>query len=458
MSNFSENPFKSPIEAPSVGEVLKDPIGLYLKRQKSEEAAQPKTAYGLDAVSAEHRAEILGGAYRELQEAEKSAKKGTEKKPADARKLAFVSALYSDPSTQAAYLEYWQKYKGERREVNGTYEEYRGLDKNIKRLEKEYDELSRILFAHRGERASEMDKALFQHLKSELESKRAELDGILEQYPKLAARVSYDRMAEYNKELSDESYVWFPSRRDILEQIEDGARSGRPVLLLGESGTGKTSLVTAAAKKLTGLSPFKNQGGPSTRLQDSLATKGLIGDESCLVYQPLGQAITGKENSLDKQPLHQGGIAFDDEFNNRPRDIQMEIVKSISNVRPGKKTRLPLIGETEVRPNYLFVAAGNPPSDRYDREPVDPAVEREFGTPITVDYPEQSLSNPEIYEGMLASLMDKNHRIRFAKQELEPPAQKDALGKETGKIVPGKRKERVFLSDPKAGGIVWRFA
>ncbi|MBU0999692.1 hypothetical protein KKG24_05355, partial [Patescibacteria group bacterium] len=47
---------------------------------------------------------------------------------------------------------------------------------------------------------------------------------------------------------------------------------------------------------------------------------------------------------------------------------------------------------------------------------------------------------------------------RFAKQELEPPAQKDALGKETGKIVPGKRKERVFLSDPKAGGIVWRFA
>ncbi|MFH1704946.1 MAG: hypothetical protein ABH861_03140, partial [Patescibacteria group bacterium] len=78
--------------------------------------------------------------------------------------------------------------------------------------------------------------------------------------------------------------------------------------------------------------------------------------------------------------------------------------------------------------------------------------------PITVDYPEQSLSNPEIYEGMLASLMDKNHRIRFAKQELEPPAQKDALGKETGKIVPGKRKERVFLSDPKAGGIVWRFA
>ncbi len=85
MPNYSENPFKPFAESPSVGEVLKDPVGSYLKRHPSEKAAKPETAFGLDSVSPEHRAEILGGAYREL----------LDEKKTDACKLAFVSALYS---------------------------------------------------------------------------------------------------------------------------------------------------------------------------------------------------------------------------------------------------------------------------------------------------------------------------------------------------------------------------
>lgn len=76
MSQSFENPFAPGAESPSLGEALKDPIGLYLKRHPSEKAAVKETAYGMDAISPEHKAEILGGAYRELLDEQKAAKKG----------------------------------------------------------------------------------------------------------------------------------------------------------------------------------------------------------------------------------------------------------------------------------------------------------------------------------------------------------------------------------------------
>lgn len=430
--------------SPAIGEVLKDPVEAFLKRYPVDVKGLKSLA--LDDVTPGHRAEMMGEAYEELKADLKDKKAG---RPVE-EKLAFVAALHADPETRNIFRDYWQKVKAERRAVNGTYEEYRDLKKDIDRLEDEYDKMSHTLFSHRGERASAVDKHLYQTVRGRLDQKREELKKHLDTFPKLAARVSYDRLAEYNQELSKDNFMWFPSRRAILEQLEESSLTGRPVLFLGESGTGKTSLVTAAAKNLTGELPFKAQGGPSTRLQDSLATKGLRGDVSVLEFRELGQAITGKETNLDETPRHQGGVYFDDEFNNRPKAVQTEIVKAVSGIRPGHEARLPLVGKVQVQPNYLFVAAGNPPGERYDREPPDPAVKREFGAVIQVDYPEQSRDNPEVYEGMLAALMDKSGRIRFAKSELEPAW-------DQGPVLPGGKRERAPSKDPKAGGYVWRF-
>src|SRR5262249_7614738 len=50
---------------------------------------------------------------------------------------------------------------------------------------------------------------------------------------------------------------------------------------------------------------------------------------------------------------------------------------------------------------------------------IPPEVLRKFAK-ADVDYPEQSGENPEIYEMMLAALMDENGRIRVAKEEMTP--------------------------------------
>jgi MoxR-like ATPase len=458
------SPEQSPVskrESPSIGEKLKDPIGTFLRARVQGEAKSEEPLFA--DIPAEQRAEMLGELYREIVDAEKAGEeeKKTEnrtrttrraEKPIE-RNLAVVAALYHDPETKKAYLDYWQRHKDERREVNGSYEQYRALRDRIAELENDYDVASRSLFARRGERSSAMEKLLYQRVKNGLERARGDMEALLEQSPKLAAQVSYERLAGYNRELSEGGFMWLPSRRRILEETEQAALLGRPVLMLGESGTGKTSLVMAAAEKLTGQRPFKAQGGPSTRLQDSLAVRDDVDGKSCLRYRELGQALTGKETSLDDDSRHEGGVYFDDEFNNRPSAVQMEIIKSVSGVRPGTNARLPLIGLVDVAPHYAFVAAGNPPSERYDREPMDPAVRREFGAAIPVGYVEQSEENPELYEAMLAALMDKNGRLRFAKEELTP-----AWDETKESVLPGGRKERILDTDPTSGGALWRFA
>ena len=431
-------------ERPGLAESIKDPVGVFLKRLKVE---APENAAAASAIfhsfSSDHKAEFLWEMYQDLRHA----------KTVSQDKSSLLAALHADAETRTAYEKGLQRHEDERKIVNGSYDQYRVLQKKIDHLEQNYDKATRVLFAQRGTRTSAFDKLAYQKINEHLDNARAGLEQMLEAHPKLAARVSYDRLTRWSKELTKDKFMWLPSRREILEQLESASLSGRPVLMVGESGTGKTSLVEAASHRLTDQLPFKAQGGPSTRLQDSLASKAIKGDTSYLEYGALGQAVTGQESNLDETPEHHGGVYFDDEFNNRPRAVQMEIIKAVSGVRPGHEARLPLVGKVDVQPNYQFIAAGNPPGERYEREAMDPAVRREFGTAITVGYPELTDKNPELYEAMLASLMDKNGRLRFAKEELSP-----AWDESQERVLEGGRKERHVSEDPTQGGALWRFA
>ena len=433
-------------------ELAADPIGFFLEQRHivpgKESAATPA-----DFLSPAHRAEMLWSMFQEVKSdvAHAGSKENlAENEEKDNQKLGFFLSLYNDPETKATYLAEIDRHAEEKKLMNGSYEKFRALREHVRGLEEDFDAASRRLFEQRGGRVSEMDKFAYQKITRELPKARRDMTEMLAEFPLLAAQASYERVSGYSAEFESQGFMWLPSRRDILEQIETVALTGRPVLLLGESGTGKSTLVRATAKSLTGMEPFRAQGGPSTRLQDSLVKQGVgEGMVTQLDFKALAQALTGKETSADVKPRHQGGLYFDDEFNERERAVQMEIIKTVSGVRPGHKVSLPLIGEQYVQPNYLFVAAGNPSSDRYDREPIDVAVRREFGAAVTVPYPEQSENNPELYEAMLAALMDKNRRLRFATDELSPAWKYR---------VEGKKKIRELDEDPKKGGAVWRFA
>ncbi len=362
-------------------------------------------------------------------------------------KLAILSSLWQDEETRNLFQKEYSRHIKEEKEINGEYEKYKKLTTEIKKLEKQIDGLTTQMFKNRGQKEDELSTLMYDNYSRGLETSKKDLKELLAQNPELSALAGYEQLVEFQRQMQKEHFVWTDSRKDIYKQLSERMLSGRPVMILSESGAGKTSIVSAAANKLTGESVSRVVGGQHARAEKLFATRELAGDESYYKYQPIMEALSGKSSAKDEKPVHNGRICLDDEFNNRPSDAQMEIIKNLSgNIIPGKQFQVPNTTKEEtVQPNFSFIACGNPASDRYLRKDTDVAVEREFGgNVVEMDYLEQTKDNPELYQVLLTSLMDKNHRIRVDKTELSPN-----FVKQDGK--------EVVDEDSKAGGFLWRF-
>jgi len=362
-------------------------------------------------------------------------------------KLSILSSLWQDEKTRSLFQKEYNRHIKEDKEINGEHEKYKKLTTEMKKLERQIDELTTEMFKNRGKKEDELSTLLYDNYSRSLEQKKRELKNLLKEKPELSALAGYEELVEFQRQMQLEHFVWTDSRKDIYQQLSEKMLSGRPVMILSESGAGKTSIVSAAAKRLTGENVSRVVGGQHARAERLFATRELGEDESYYKYQPIMEALSGKSSEKDKKPKHQGRICLDDEFNNRPQDTQMEIIKNLSgNIIPGKDFQVPNTTNHEtVQPNFSFVACGNPASDRYVRKDTDVAVEREFGgNVVEMDYLKQSKDNPELFQVLLVSLMDKNHRIRVDKSELSPDFVK-------------QDDEEVVNEDAQAGAFLWRF-
>jgi len=399
------------------------------------------------------RAEVLWSLYREINTSLglKTKEQKIEMIKNDRKlqmKLSTLQKLWADDETKKLFQKEYNRHLKEEKTVNGEYEEYQNLTKDMAGLQQQIDDLLVTMFASRGREISEMDSLLYDSYLNSYEQKKQDLDTLLSDNPELAARAAYNKLLEYQRQLQKEHFIWTNSRLAIYRELSQKMLSGRPVMILSESGAGKTSLVSALAKHLTGQRVSRVVGGKNTRAEKLFATHDLSGDTSYYRYQPIVEALSGKASSLDSKPKHKGRVCLDDEFNQRPADTQMEIIKNLSgNVIPGEEFQVPNTTLTEkVQSNFAFVACGNPASDRYERNDTDVAVLREFaGNIIEMDYLEQTKNNPELYQVMLASLLDKNHRIRVAEDEVSPQ-------------FIWQDENQILDENPQAGGFLWRFA
>ncbi len=427
-------------------------IGLFLQRLDLDSLDLSPTL-DINKYKPTFRAEVLWSLYREINRslALKTKEKKIEMIQNDKKlqmKLSTLQKLWADDETKKLFQKEYNRHLKEEKTVNGEYEEYQNLTKDMASLQQQIDDLLVTMFASRGQEIDEMDGLLYDSYLNSYEQKKQDLDTFLSDNPELAARAAYNKLLEYQRQLQKEHFIWTNSRLAIYRELSQKMLSGRPVMILSESGAGKTSLVSALAKHLTGQRVSRVVGGKNTRAEKLFATHDLSGDTSYYRYQPIVEALSGKASSLDSKPKHKGRVCLDDEFNQRPADTQMEIIKNLSgNVIPGEEFQVPNTTLTEkVQSNFAFVACGNPASDRYERNDTDVAVLREFaGNIIEMDYLEQTKNNPELYQVMLASLLDKNHRIRVAEDEVSPQ-------------FIWQDENQILDENPRSGGFLWRFA
>ena len=346
------------------------------------------------------------------------------------------------------------RHEREKNEINGTYEEFKTLEKS---LDDERGKLNGLL-ADMFKRAGQEPKPVHLMKRALLEAKVTDLSDKLSllktKSPDVAALIEYDTINEYARQLRENGFVWTKSRQKLLQDVLTGALTSRPVAaLMGETGTGKTAMARAAAIELSSREPERTVGGDQEKFVRLLASPAIEEGKTSYEYGPLLRAMTGLASSKDKpSDSRGGGIFFDDEFNTRPTSVQRQILKFVSECRPGRKVTVPGTPLTvTVEPGFLYLAAGNPPSERYDREETGIETKREFaGNVLNVEYLEQTPDNPELYQVLLASLLDqKTGRLTaVTPQEIQPGWVKaDAA---TG--------VKSLDLDPRSGAFLWRFS
>lgn len=289
----------------------------------------------------------------------------------------------------------------------------------------------------------------------------------------IAAEIMFQQLSKYHNQL-DQGFVWLPSRDVIHTRIIESLQNGRWPVLKGEAGTGKSEQADAAAVALTGEQPTHIACSERTNERDLIADKEIDPQTggSYDEYGPVMRAATGFDDSRHTEPqLHTGRIVRLDE-SGRLGTQGYAIIKELRQKRTATPEDIKkwqegqsidagkLLYGKPVLPGFSSIWTTNPVGSRYpDRSEPDAALRREVAD-IVVDYPPMTKENPELYEFMLAALMDQNHHISVAKEEIAPSYGVEPIP--NGQVLEDGRKivgeEYIKPSTDKEHGTLYRLA
>jgi hypothetical protein len=365
------------------------------------------------------------------------------------RKIAYLKKLLETSGN--TMREEYIRHNREIKDINGQYLEYKTILKIKNDIEKQLGVIMAKLFAERGRDPDSMLVETRAILEDAAEEADKQIEEITKQNPDVAALIQNDKLSDYSRQLQKNDFVWTQSRKKLLDEALKTVVAGRPmIILMGESGTGKTAMANAIAKELTGVQAMREVGGGEARFKDSLLARAIDEKGSYYDFGPLLQAMTGMKSSRDSKPQNEGAVYFDDEFNTRPAAVQRQILKFIADAKVGRDVTVPGTDlKVKVQPKFLYIAAGNPLSARYEREETPVEAMREVAGVLNVDYLEQTKDQPELFELAVSCLTDqKTRRLRIVNgDEVKPNFVKDAAsGKE------------IVDENPKTGGFLWRFS
>lgn len=422
--------------------------------EKIEQAVGPSPA----DFKAENKGPIEGQA-EELWALWQDYQRLAKTKNADSKKLSdlkqAIAERWHNPKIQEVFKTNLGRSLAEQVKTAGRAANFGSLERNRHTRLSRREKLQREIFQHRDQEPDELTQIEIAELTGAIAGEERQLENLEKQSPELAARLSFERLKEYRRQISKDGFIWTPSREEYFRKIIDYlvvVNQNRPLLLSGETGTGKTRLARAVAKRLTGRSPFEVGEEAKTDIRPLLGSRAIDAQGSYVNYGQLGQALSGKETSRDAKP-GQGGIFYMDEMNGYPPDALRSLVKQISGRKPGEEiTFAAWAGQKEkLTPEFGFLGSANLPSEKHpDRADLPVEVARELAS-LEIDYPFQTAKDPELYEMMLASLMDQNNRVRLAREELAPEYEYvvDAA--------PNLKHQELKIA-PEAGGTLWRFA
>ena len=206
-------------------------------------------------------------------------------------------------------------------------------------------------------------------------------------------------LIRYRQDLSHEGHIALaPSVEKNLSRIGDNMTLGKPMLLHGPTGSGKTSLARFAAVRFTSQSPEMVYCNPQTR-ESSVwgktgirpAKEGHGAMETVDIYGPLAKAAT------------EGKAVIFDEFTALPQEQQV-FIKGIFNAKVGDEINIVGNGRNRIAPGFQMIMTANLKSEKNpERQAMPPEIAREFEqNNLKIGYPPKH----ETYDIMLARLLN----------------------------------------------------
>lgn len=150
-----------------------------------------------------------------------------------------------------------------------------------------------------------------------------------------------------------------------LEQHELGEKNFQNVLLIGEAGTGKTSIVRAWARANNiNLFEVRAAGMDDTDLGGAISPSG--------DYKTVVRLASTEFDKLNRER----SVLFLDEYNRAPKSVRTNLLELInSHVVPDEREE----SGQRYLPNFLFtIAAINPATSTYDTDTLDMAERTRF--------------------------------------------------------------------------------
>lgn len=346
---------------------------------------------------------------------------------------------------------------------------YRQKQRELSKLKTEYFDLLRNQFVTREKAPMQRriimarNRAAREKLAADIKLMEAPKGKVTKDQADLAALIANERIGNYHDQFKKTGFINVPSREPILEHLITETARGTWCLLVGETGTGKTTFAKNVSWILNGEPPQYASG------EEQGDTSSLIGKQwmdpkvGQVYYQfgPLTTALTGCIDSLqmkeviEKDQKTKGKLLILDELNQFNQPALFGSLKVADTLSPGEEFNYKEMAGVKLKKTKIgsaIIATMNPASARYERKELDPALDRLFKPgEIQLPYPEMTDEKPELFEMFLGILRDNNGRTRIPPKELGPsflPVEDTAAGTITEKIDP----------DPTKHGNLYRFS
>jgi energy-coupling factor transporter ATP-binding protein EcfA2 len=260
----------------------------------------------------------------------------------------------------------------------------------------------------------------------------------------LRATKQYE-LTRYANELTTTRFAVTPSREAALEELLEAVVQGRPVLMLGPSGTGKTTIVKELARRLG--SELEIIPGNEVTAGQLWGTRGL---------DPVkGDVI---RDGIVARAMIDGKLLLWDEANASDEAMEKFLkFKAYLTNRPGDMVRVPAEHPDmrRVSDKFGFILTGNPKGQKHtNRAEFPPEVARELGE-VRLEY----LPEEEMFDLALAGLIEGDG-VPLSVEELRPDGvlhnlvrlvhtvQRLYLGESTARAMTGTETLRKLVIDP----------